>query len=491
MRLFLGIDIGTSGVKAVLVDENQREVASHSVGLTTSRPHPLWSEQRPEQWWQAVVQSVSFLLDNNAGWGRAVVAIGLTGQMHGAVILGDDMQPLCPAILWNDGRAAGEAQFLHANFPELVEKLGVVPMAGLTAPKLLWMKHHHPDIVRRMHTLLSPKDYIGYMLTGTVATDFSDAAGTWLLDQHQRSWSEKAVEAVGVRLDQLPEIRESNSIAGKLRDNCATLLGLQPGITVAVGGGDTPVGAIGFGCIRPGEAVISLGTSAHIFTTTRHYQPAVDNMVHSFCHALPHLWYQMAAMLNGASCLQWLSSLLNMPLDKLENQVENGYNGPCELLFLPYLSGERTPHNDPHARGVFFGLTPSTDTTALCQSVLEGVAFSIADGLKCLRDSGTVIEHAALGGGGAKSRVWAKIIASVLQIPITRYEGKETGPAFGAARLAMLAVGMGKISEICQAPHIEEIIEPETQHIDMYLDKHAQFQRIYSKLRTEFQSIQL
>lgn len=488
MQFILGIDIGTSGVKAVLVDTDQNVVASHAIGLSTLRPYPLWSQQHPEQWWQAVVECVTFLLRAAAGSAKKIMAIGLTGQMHGVVALGDDLKPLCPALLWNDGRAAGEARLLHAEFPKLAQRLGVVPMAGMTAPKLLWLKHHLPEIFGRIHLVLSPKDYIGYKLTGTAVTDFSDGAGTWLFDQQQRVWSKEAVTAVGLRPDQLPEIRESTSLAGYLHEHCAAALGLPAGTPVAVGGGDTPAGAVGFGCIQPGEAVISLGTSAHIFTTTSRYAPAVDRMIHSFCHALPHLWYQMAAMLNGASCLQWLSAILDMPVDEMNSRLEQEFKGPGELLFLPYLSGERTPHNNPLAKGVFFGLTPATGKSALCQAVIEGVTFSLADGLQCLRDSGTVIDYAALSGGGARSRTWARIIASVLNLPVTRYAGGEAGPAFGAARLAMMAVGIGSALEICRPPAIEEIIEPDPQSLFAYRDKHAQFRRLYARLRDEFHS---
>lgn len=486
MQLFLGIDIGTSAVKTLLIDERQQQIASHAMPLATSRPAPLWSEQHPDQWWQAVVSCVSKMLPAHLGRGDRVAAVGLSGQMHGGVVLDDHHRPLRPAMLWNDGRAIEEAEFLRTAFPHLAEELGVMPMAGLTAPQLLWLKHHQEELFRRIHLVLSPKDYISWKLTGTVATDYSDAAGTWLLDERQRTWSKKAIEAVGLRQDQLPPLRESTSFAGTLTERSASLLGLSPATPVAVGGGDTPVGAVGLGAIHPGDCVLSLGTSAHIFTTTDRYRPAVKTMLHSFCHALPERWYQMAAMLNGASCLAWFASLTSTSIDELVSRVDICYSGPGDLLFLPYLSGERTPHNDPRARGVFFGLSPATEKTALCQAVLEGVAFSLADGVQCLKQSGIDIAGVALAGGGARSRIWARIIASVLGIPVTRYAGNEVGPALGAARLAMIAAGLGDIREICHTPPIEEVVAPDHRFLPIYQERHRHFQRLYTKLRSAF-----
>ena len=483
---YLGIDIGTSAVKAILAGERGTEIAAATVPLATTRRFPHWSEQIVEQWWLGVIDAVNGLW-KVPGAKHTLRGIGVTGQMHGAVLLDLECRPLRPAILWNDGRAVKEAAFLQRNHPRLAQDVGVLPMPGLTAPKLLWLARNEPDVLDRTRWLLSPKDYIRYRLTGIIATDYSDAAGTWLLDQQQRVWSEAAVTAAGLSLSQLPPLVESNEACGHLTSEAAEVLDIAPGLPVAAGAGDTPAGAVGFGCVKAGDAVVSLGTSAHIFTPTVSYRPAVEQMVHSFCHALPNLWYQMGAMLNGASAFGWICSLLGEDSGLVDARVAERYDGPCDSLFLPYLTGERTPHNDPHARGVFFGLCPTTDRDLLCQSVMEGVAYSIADCRDALTDSGTMIQQVAIGGGGAKSRIWAQIIASVLHLPVIRYHGKERGPAFGAARLARLAVEGGNPYELCREPEIEEILEPDHHHVERYRENHQRFKRLYRQLRCEFE----
>jgi len=485
---YLGIDIGTSAIKAILVNDRGEELVSASVPISTIRQLPYWSEQAVEQWWSGVIAAVTELWKEPLAERNVLAGIGVTGQMHGAVLLDSECKPLRSAILWNDGRATKEAAYLQECFPRLAEEVGVLPMPGLTAPKLLWLAANEPDIMAKVRWLLSPKDYILYRLTGEIATDYSDAAGTWLLDQQQRMWSEAAVNAAGLTLSQLPPLVESNEVCGHLTREAAHLLGIAPGMAVAGGGGDTPVGAVGFGCVKVGDAIVSLGTSAHIFTPTVSYKPAVKSVVHSFCHALPNLWYQMGAMLNGASAFGWVCSLLGEDAGVVDARIRERYDGPGDLLFLPYLTGERTPHNDANARGVFFGLSPTTDQELLCQSVMEGVAFSIADGRDALTESGTIVQRAAIGGGGARSRIWAQIIASVLNVPIVRYRGKERGPAFGAARLARLAVEGGNVHEVCREPEIEEIIEPDQNHVGHYLENHQRFKRLYRQLRLEFQS---
>lgn len=483
---YLGIDIGTSAIKAILVDEQQEELASVAVPLSTSRPLPNWSEQEVNQWWDGVISAVSELWRNPKADRCSLKGIGLTGQMHGAVLLDREGRPNRPAILWNDGRAEAEAAYLQERYPLLAEEVGVLPMPGLTAPKILWLAKNEPYVLEKTRWLLSPKDYVRYKLTGEVATDFSDAAGTWLLDQRGRRWSQAAVCAVGLSLSQMPPIVESVEVSGYLTSEAAQLLGIPSGLAVAGGGGDTPVGAVGFGCIHPGDAVVSLGTSAHIFSPAVFYKPAVESVVHSFCHALPDLWYHMGAMLNGASAFGWLCSLFREDADALDAKVFERYVGPADLLFLPYLTGERTPHNDAYARGVFFGLSPASDRELLCQSVMEGVAYSIADGREALARAGTLIERASIGGGGAKSRIWAQILSSVLDIPIVRYKGKERGPAFGAARLARLAVEAGNPYELCQEPEIEEVLDPDQNYVGQYRESHQRFKRLYRQLRSEF-----
>ena len=485
MQYFLGIDLGTSSVKIVLVDEYQKQIGTSSVGLKISRPHPGWSEQQPQDWWQAVVDGLHTLRSEFAEEYKNVIGIGLSGQMHAVVLLDFEMNPVCPALLWNDGRATEEATYLEHNFPELVDELGVLPMAGLTGPKILWLKRNKPDLLKKAHKLVSAKDYINFKFTGRLCTDFSDAAGTLLLNQQERSWHRKAVRIVGLQESHMVEIVESAEIIGSLVPDVAQDLRLQCSTQVVGGGGDTPVGAFGSAVIKEGRAVISLGTSAHIFTTTENYLPA-DKSIHSFCHVLPNTWYTMAALLNGASAFNWFSSVLGVSAKECDHDVLENYSKPSDLLFLPYLVGERTPHNNPNARGVFFGLSPLSTRTEMAQAVFEGVAFSLAESYGCLVDSGAVMNEIILTGGGSKSRIWTQIIASVLNKPITKYKESDKGPAFGAARLAMLGCGHSTTDDLVVEPAMGETVFPDPQFVDAYHEKTVQFKNLYKAVQNEF-----
>jgi len=483
---FLGIDVGTSAVKAVLVDERQFVVAETSVALSVSRPHPLWSEQDPEDWWRAVEQAVTRLQRQAAAEFALVRGIGLSGQMHGAVLLGVSDRPLRPAILWNDGRSFREAEELHARHPRLSHAMGILPMPGFTAPKILWLAHNEPDVLRDLRTVLLPKDYVRLKLTGDRVTDMSDAAGTWWLDEASRSWSAEALAVTGLRSSQVPHLVEGSSPSGLLRSELVRAWGLSGEVVVAGGAGDAAAGAIGLGAVEDGSAFLSLGTSGQLFVTTRDYRPSPETLVHAFCHAVPDRWFQMAAMLNGASCLAWAANLVGADIPTLLQEVEERFAGPAPCLFLPYLTGERTPHNDPHARGVLFGLSPQTTRAELVQAVLEGVAFSFADGKNCLEAAGTRLTEAGIIGGGARSRLWSRILASALEVPLTRYMGGEKGPAFGAARLARLAATGEPVGDVCTPPDIQEIIAPDPELAALYRPRIEAFRRLYRTLRPEF-----
>lgn len=482
---FLGIDSGTSAVKAILVDSNQNIVAESSVGLETSRPYPLWSEQSPDLWWEAVCTALRDISQKAPPEYRNVRAIGLSGQMHGAVFIDRDNSPLRPAILWNDGRSHAQASTFQNEYPELAEKLGVLPMPGFTAPKLAWIRENEPQIYEKTDCILLPKDYIRLKLTGERVSDMSDAAGAWLLDEEKRQWSAEAAKVVGIKPYQLPRLVEGSEISGILLPETAQELGLPEGVIVAGGAGDSPAGSIGTGLVSEGTGMLNLGTSALMLIPTSSYRPAVDKMVHSFCHALPGMWYQMAAMLNGASAFSWVAQLTGENVGELSARVESEFNGPGKLDFLPYLAGERTPHNNPHAKGVFFGLTPATDKTQLAQSVMEGVALSFADARDCLEESGSNVPALSIMGGGSKSIVWCRIIADVLNRPIIRHKGGNLGPAFGAARLARLAATGEDPKSVCTPPEVEEVIEP-SEFSSAYAGKVEKFRRIYRKLREEF-----
>ncbi|WP_343074031.1 xylulokinase [Microvirga zambiensis] len=486
MPHYLGIDVGTSAVKAILADERQNAVAEADVSLTVSRLHDLWSEQDPEAWWQAVQTAIEQLRAANASAFADIRGIGLSGQMHGAVLLDENNRPLRPAILWNDGRSFREAQELGAKHPELSHAMGVIPMPGFTAPKLLWVARHEPDIFRAIRKIMLPKDYIRLKLTGAAVTEMSDAAGTWWLDEARRDWSDAALAATDLNRQHMPDLVEGSQPSGMVRSEIAAQWGLQGDVVVAGGAGDAAAGAVGLGAIEDGSAFISLGTSGQLFVTTKEFSPAPEAVVHSFCHAVPGRWFQMAAMLNAASCLAWTASLLKRDIGDLLRETEAAYRSPSNVLFLPYLAGERTPHNDPYARGVFFGLSPATQQTDLVQAVLEGVAFSFADAKQCLEQAGTPLTYAGMIGGGSRSAFWARIFASVLDVPMVRYQGSDKGPAFGAARLARLAATGEAPEAVCTAPSILETIEPQPQLVELYRPRIEAFRNLYRALKPEF-----
>lgn len=486
MPTYLGIDVGTSAVKAVLVDDGQNVLAEVSLALGISRPRELWSEQDPDLWWIAVQQAIDGLRDQASAAMTDLRGVGLSGQMHGAVLLDAHDRPLRPAILWNDGRSFREAEELGERHPQLSRAMGVIPMPGFTAPKLLWVARHEPEIFRAIKTVLLPKDYIRLKLTGERATDMSDAAGTWWLDEASRSWSDEALAATSLDRRQMPGLVEGSQAAGTLLPELARHWGLPPGVVVAGGAGDAAAGAVGLGAIDEGSAFISLGTSGQFFTTTESFRPAPEVLIHAFCHALPQRWFQMAAMLNGASCLAWLSGLLNAEIAPLLHEVETGYRGPARTLFLPYLTGERTPHNDPHARGVFFGLSPETGQADLALAVLEGVAFSFADAKDCLVQAGAHLTEIGIIGGGSRSILWTKILSNILDLPLVRFHGGDKGPAFGAARLAMLAAVGGSPEKVCPAPPVLDRVEPDPDLVDRYRPRIEAFRQLYKALKPNF-----
>ena len=486
MAHYLGIDVGTSAVKAILVDERQATVAEADVALPISRPQDLWSEQDPEAWWQAVQAALDQLLAKDAAALADVRGIGLSGQMHGAVLLDAANRPLRPAILWNDGRSYREAQALGTKHPGLSRAMGVIPMPGFTAPKLLWLARHEPDTFRAVRKVILPKDYIRLQFTGAVVTDMSDAAGTWWLDEAKRDWSDVALAATGLTRDHMASLVEGSQASGTVRPAIAQRWNWRSDVVVAGGAGDAAAGAVGLGAIGGGSAFISLGTSGQLFVTTETFSPAPEALVHSFCHAVPGRWFQMAAMLNGASCLAWAAALLQRDIGELLRETEAAYRKPSDVLFLPYLAGERTPHNDPHARGVFFGLSPDTQRTDLAQAVLEGVAYSFADAKRALEQAGTPLTQAGIIGGGSKSRFWTGMFASVLNIPVIRYQGSDKGPAFGAARLARLAVTGEAAEDVCTAPAVLETVLPEPRLVELYQPRIQAFRSLYQSLKPEF-----
>jgi xylulokinase len=484
---FLGIDLGTSAVKTLIVDAREAVRASAEVSLATAHPAPLASEQDSDMWWTAVQAALARLQAEAPAAVAEVVAIGLAGQMHAAVLLDAADRPVRAAMLWNDGRAHAEADALKQLGVELAAELGVPALAGFTAPKLRWLAKHEPAALAQARTLLLPKDVIRLRLTGERATDPSDAAGTWLLDEARRAWSEHAITAVGIDPALLPRIIEGSAPSGVLRESIARRFGFSRGVIVAAGGGDTMAGGVGIGAVEEGRAFVGLSTSAQIFVAANAHRPAPERLVHAFCHAVPQRWCQMAALLNGASVLAALARLLGeADIPMLLAEAEARFRAPARLLVLPYLTGERTPHDDPHARGVIFGLTPETTRAELVQAALEGVAFSLADGLAALASAGVRVEIAGIVGGGARSAFWTRLIASALAIPLRVYAGGARGPAFGAARLARLALGIDDPASVLAEPPVQRIVEPDPALVDAYRPRIEAFRRLYAALRPEF-----
>jgi xylulokinase len=476
--MFLGIDIGTSGVKAVVLDADGGVVAQGLAALTVSRPQPTWSEQAPDAWWQATVAAVQAI---DPAVRRSVRGAGVAGQMHGATLLGDDDRPLRPAILWNDGRSFAECEELEAaaDFRGIG---GNIVMPGFTAPKLAWVAKHEPEVFERVRTVLLPKDYVRLRMTGDKASDVSDSAGTLWLDVAARTWSDALLAATGLSVAQMPRLAEGTEVTGRLRAEVAELWGM-PAVPVVGGGGDNAAGAAGVGVVREGDALLSLGTSGVTFVATDAFRPNPARAVHAFCHCLPGTWHQMSVHLSAASCVDWIARATGAAgAAELFARAEAVGPAAGPELFLPYLSGERTPHNDALVRGAFLRLDNETDAGRLAQAVLEGVAFGLADGLDALRDAGSRPERLAVIGGGARSGYWGRIIAAAFGAQLVYLQGGEVGPALGAARLAQVAVDGGDPRVVCAAPPVARVIDPEPELVDRLAPKLAAFRDAYPRI---------
>lgn len=454
--------------------------AQATAPLAVSRPDPLWSEQDPADWWTATDTAVQ---DLPAAIRASVDGVGLAGQMHGATLLGADDRPLRPAILWNDGRSFAECAELEASEPRLRDISGNIAMPGFTAPKLLWIKKHEPELFEQIHTVLLPKDYVRLCMTGEKASDMSDCAGTLWLDVARRNWSDALLAATSLTRAHMPRLHEGTEISGHLRADIAARWGMRT-VPVAAGAGDNAGGAAGIGVISEGKALLSLGTSGVIFVANDRFRPNPSRAVHSFCHCLPDTWHQMSVHLSAASCIDWAARIAGMAVADFLAEAEATGAAAGPELFLPYLSGERTPHNDPHVRGAFLGLGNDSDAGRLAVAVLEGVAFAHADGLSALMEAGTRVEALNVIGGGARSRFWGRIIAAALGLPLHYLDGGEVGPALGAARLAQVAATGESPANICTRPPVRETIEPDPQLADRLAPKLERFRAAYPALKS-------
>ncbi|MEZ0582780.1 xylulokinase [Erwinia sp. STN24] len=479
--MYIGIDLGTSGVKAVLLDENNAVLASHTEKLTVSRPHPLWSEQDPQAWWQATDRVMLALAAQRSL--KAVRAVGLTGQMHGAVLMGRQQEVLRPAILWNDGRSARACQQLEASVPDARKITGNLMMPGFTAPKLLWVKEHEPAIFNQIAHVLLPKDYLRWRMTGDFASDMSDAAGTMWLDVGKRAWSDKLLAACGLTRDQMPTLFEGNEVTGQITAELSQRWSLPSELPVVAGGGDNAAGAIGAGIWQPGQAMLSLGTSGVCFAVSERFLSNPDQAVHSFCHALPDTWHLMSVMLSAASCLDWAARLTGQPsvaaLLALAEKAQPGDRSPC---FLPYLSGERTPHNNPDATGVFWGFTHQHGPEDLAMAVLEGVSLGLAEGMAALQATGVRPAAVTLIGGGARSAFWRQLLADISGVTMEYRTGGDVGPALGAARLARMSCHPGvSPAELLPVLPLESRYTPRADRHDFYRQRQRLFSALYQQ----------
>ena len=473
MSSLVGLDVGTTGVKAVAVSPEGEVLARIEEAYPLSTPQPGWAEQDPEDWWRAAESALAELAAPD------LTGLGLTGQMHGLVVLDERERVLRPAILWNDQRTAAECAEIEKRLGlrRLVELTGNRALPGFTAPKLLWLRRHEPEVYGRIAQVLLPKDFVRLRLTGERAIDVTDASGTLLFDVARRRWSDEVLAALEIPHEWLPHVLESPAVAGHTSD----------GVPVAAGAGDQAAGALGVGVDRPGPLSVVLGTSGVVFAALPAFAANPEGRLHSFCHAVPDGWHAMGVMLAAAGSLQWLRDVV-APGDSFETltaEAEPWPPGAEGLVFLPYLAGERTPHADPDARGAFAGLSLRHDRGALVRAVLEGVAFGLRDALELLKELGVEPQIGRASGGGARSDLWLRIVASVLGVPLER-TAVEEGAAYGAALLGGVAAGVfGDVHEaVAACVRVRDRIEPEPAWGDAYARAYQRFRALYPAIRT-------
>jgi xylulokinase len=491
---YLGIDISTTGSKALLIDGFGKVIGSRSTPLTLSMPHPLWSEQAPQDWWNGIVKSIGEVLDAAGVSGADIAGVGLTGQMHGLVLLDGDGEVLRPAILWNDQRTGAQCDEIRARLgrERLIRITGNDALTGFTAPKVLWVAQNEPEIFAKVRQILLPKDYVRYKLTGSYAMDRAGGAGTILFDLKTRTWSPEVLEALEIPLEWLPPTFEGSAVTGEVSSEAAAATGLRAGTPVVGGGGDQAAQAVGVGAVEPGIIALTLGTSGVVFASTEAPLIQPEGRLHAFCHAVPDRWHFMGVMLSAAGSLQWYRDTLapEVDFDDLVAGAANVPPGSDGLLFLPYLTGERTPHPDPLARGAWVGLTSRHTQPHLTRAVLEGVAFGIKDSFTLIQEAGLgVIRQVRISGGGAKSPLWRQIMADVLGVELVTVNTTE-GAAFGAALLA--AVGTGQFESVVEACEACVAITGETnpgKDSPLYQEIYPHYQALYPALTDTFNAL--
>ncbi|HLJ54824.1 MAG TPA: xylulokinase [Chthonomonadaceae bacterium] len=504
MPYLLGLDIGTSGTKTILVDEAGAVAARATAEYPLYSPRPLWSEQKPEDWWSAACATIKAVLQLSGIDPREIHGVGLSGQMHGSVFLDECGEPIRPALLWNDQRTEAECAWIAETIgaARVVELTSNPVLTGFTAGKIVWLRNHEPDAYARVRKVLLPKDFVRYRLSGEFATEVSDASGTALFDVGRREWSQEMLEGVGIPADWMPPAYESPEITARISEAGAAATGLCPGTPVAGGGGDQAAGAVGNGIVERGIVSSTVGTSGVVFAYSE--KPVVDPKLrlHTFCHAVPGAWHVMGVMLSAGGTLQWyrdafcqpervVAAALNRdPYELICAEAERAPVGCEGLIFLPYLTGERTPYADPNARGVLFGLTRRSDRTHVARAVLEGVAYGLRDSFAIMAEMGVPVREVRASGGGARSRVWRQIQADVTGYAHATVNVDE-GPALGAALLAGVGTGLyGSVPEACAAViRVDEITESCIVSRAAYDRYHKVYQSLYGHLRADFANV--
>ncbi|ULR44586.1 xylulokinase [Rhizobium sp. K102] len=481
--MYLGLDLGTSGVKAMLIDGDQTIVGSANGSLDVSRPHSGWSEQEPAHWMRATQEAVAGLKAKHPKELAAVRGIGLSGQMHGATLIDAADKVLRPCILWNDTRSHVEAGALDAD-PRFRALTGNIVFPGFTAPKLAWIRKHEPDIFAKIAKVLLPKDYLRLWLTGEYISEMSDSAGTSWLDTGKRAWSADLLAATHLSEEQMPTLVEGTQQAGMLRSELAAQWGISGNVVVAGGAGDNAASACGMGTVSDGAAFVSLGTSGVLFAANGSYLPKPESAVHAFCHALPNTWHQMGVILSATDALNWHSGVTGKSAADLTGELGETPKAPTGVTFLPYLSGERTPHNDAVIRGAFIGLEHESSRAVLTQAVLEGVAFAIRDNLEALRSAGTGISRVTAIGGGSRSRYWLASIATALGVPVDLPADGDFGAAFGAARLGLIAATGADPIAVCTPPVTSGTIEPVSALSGAYEEAYKRYRALYPAIKS-------
>lgn len=479
---YLGIDLGTSGLRALLIGEDGQPIGSSQKHYDVSHPHSGWSEQDPAHWINALDGAIEDLRNAHSEF-STLMGIGVAGHMHGATLLDADGTVLRPCILWNDTRSHHEAAKLDG-MPQVRDLSGNIVFPGFTAPKLEWVKHNEPEIYTRIAKVLLPAGYLNFYLTGSYVADMSDCAGTSWLDCGARAWSDELLIAGNMRLDQMPDLVEGCEIAGEVRSELAQKWGLQRNVIVAGGAGDNAAAACGIGALNEGQGFVSLGTSGVILAARNSYAPDPATAVHTFCHAVPNRWYQMGVMLSATDSLNWLASVTGAHPSELTAALGDEVLPPNPTKFLPYLSGERTPHNDAEIRGGFTGLATSTSRNDMTQAVIEGVSFGLRDSLLALKSTGAQLDGLIAIGGGSASCYWLQLLATVLGCPLSLPKGSEFGAALGAARLGQIVATSIAPEDVIITPDISETIDPISNLQTPFNDAYDRFRTAYAGLKS-------